>query len=201
MSSFDIGLLSFSELVEILTNEENNNVEKSFLVTGWDAGFTEALSRIYGLNPQKDDKNSERLSLLLDYLNKGKSMNVLTASTLKYINLIPQEEMGENINLLKYIPTGNGIINDKLNILFIKKFGIYTKLFIISFVFLFLFFCAFFVSGGEILESAYKAFIASSFETFIVYKIYMLFWRKLVTSDPSNLEAKARLARRMGYPI
>lgn len=70
MSSFDIGLLSFSELVEILTNEENNNVEKSFLVTGWDAGFTEALSRIYGLNPQKDDKNSERLSLLLDYLIK-----------------------------------------------------------------------------------------------------------------------------------
>lgn len=195
MSQIDVGLLSLPELMEIISEE---NVEKSLLIAGWDAGFTEAISRVYGIDPQHDDKTSERLNLLIENLQKGKNLNILTACTLKYISLMPKEELGENVNFISYLTIGDGIIKDKLNILFIKKFGKYTKFFMVSIVFVFLFICYFLASENFTLPYIYTGIISAAFETFVSYKIYMIFWKFLVKSDPSNLEARIRLARRKG---
>ena len=198
MSDFDIPLLSFQELVEILSNEDNNNIEKGFLVAGWDAGFTDAISRIYGINPQKDDKISDRLAILLEYLHKKPTITALSAATLKYIDLIPREEIGGNVNILHYIVAGDGIIKDKLNIIFIRKFGNKTKIFLIFVLFIFIFIFSFLIREERNLYNVDNILIGSLIETFVAYKLYMFFWKLLVKSDPSNLETKIRLARRMG---
>lgn len=203
--------LNRDKLHELISNpnetEESKTLSASY-ITGWDEGYSFALSRIYGIDPEINIDQSERFLKINDYMNEYPHLNLTSISSIKYLRYFDVNFFGKNENFIHYMSCGKGIINDNYNIRVTKPIKKIHKFFFVLAIFLFNFtmlyaYGSLFISDKrvvnvDIFDFCWLIFLVSSVFTFVQFKLIKVILPFFVKDDPLNMEATIRLAKKLG---
>jgi len=203
--------LNRDKLHEIIINPEETEVSKTITasyITGWDAGYSSALSRIYGIDPETNIDQSDRFLKINDYMEKYPHLSLISISSIKYLSYFDSGFFGKNENFIHYMSCGNGITKDKYNLRVTKTVKkIHKTIFSLSLLlFNFSMICAYGklfiddkkVHNVDIFDFCWLAFLVSLVFTFIQFKLIEFLLPLFVKDDPLNMEAILRQAERLG---